>query len=186
MTASTLESHFGHLAYAVAPEALLHDAGAYRQTGRIVRLLPSAAEAWQRMTAAGAKASMGLVPISGFRTHAYQSSLFAKAIVKYGSEAAAAKWVAPAGFSEHHTGLAVDIGAESQLADDAETSFADTAESGWLLQHASSFGFELSFPRDNVQGIAYEPWHWRFIGTAAAREVFARARPVGDGNQLLE
>ena len=176
MTASTLESHFGHLAYAEAPEASLHDAGVYRQTGRIVRLLPPAAEAWQRMATAGAQAGVGLVPISGFRTHAYQGSLFAKAIVKYGSEAAAAKWVAPTGFSEHHTGLAMDIGAESQLADDAETSFADTAESGWLLQHAAAFGFELSFPRDNVQGIAYEPWHWRFIGTPEACEVFARAQ----------
>lgn len=178
MSDVSIESKFGHLAYAEAPEASLRDAGAYRQTGRIVRLLLPAAEAWARMATAGAKDGVALVPISGFRTYAHQDSLFSKAVVKYGSEAAAAKWVAPAGFSEHHTGLAVDIGAESQMADDAEASFAETVEFAWLLQHAPGFGFELSFPRGNAQGIAYEPWHWRFIGTPEAREVFAKARAI--------
>ncbi|HXG49080.1 MAG TPA: M15 family metallopeptidase, partial [Methylomirabilota bacterium] len=157
-------TRFGHLFYAEAPEAALGDVGEYRQTGRLVRLLPAAAAAFGRLREAAARDGMALVPISGFRTHAYQESLFLKAVAKYGSEAAAARWVAPAGCSEHHTGLALDIGAESRPEADVESVFEETPESGWLRRRAPDFGFELSFPRDNPQGIAYEPWHWRFIG----------------------
>ena len=79
------------------------------------------------------------------------------------------KYSAPAGFSEHHTGLAIDINS-------LEEDFADTKEYEWLLKHAKEYGFEMSFPRDNKQGLGFEPWHWRFTGNTEAQKIFSQAR----------
>jgi D-alanyl-D-alanine carboxypeptidase len=62
------------------------------------------------------------------------------------------------GCSEHHTGRALDLGAPGHLNLDA--AFARTREFRWLKQHATRFGFHLSYPRNNRRGIAFEPWHW--------------------------
>jgi D-alanyl-D-alanine carboxypeptidase len=62
------------------------------------------------------------------------------------------------GCSEHHTGRALDLGAPGHLK--LEDSFARTREFRWLRRHAADFGFFLSYPRNNPQRIAYEPWHW--------------------------
>ena len=166
----------GHFAYAeVAPEYLV-EVGHYRQTPRVVQLHRTAAEALARMIAAAASAGLELVPISGFRSVEYQAKLWAKAIEKRGSEIEAARWVAPAGHSEHHTGLAVDLGEGPEPESDVEPAFGDTASYAWLAKNAASFGFEMSFPANNSQGIGCEPWHWRFVGTAEAENVFAAAR----------
>jgi D-alanyl-D-alanine carboxypeptidase len=107
---------------------------------------------------------------------AYQEKLFAKGIEKRGSEIEAARWVAPPGHSEHHTGLAVDIGEGPEPESDVEPAFGDTAAYRWLALYAASFGFEMSFPTNNPQGVGCEPWHWRFVGTVDAEQVFAAAR----------
>ena len=64
------------------------------------------------------------------------------------------------GFSEHHSGLALDIGTQDEPP--AEESFERTAAFAWLRDHAGEHGFVMSYPRDNPHGIVYEPWHWRF------------------------
>jgi D-alanyl-D-alanine carboxypeptidase len=84
----------------------------------------------------------------------------------------AARWVARPGHSEHHTGLAVDLGDESSPECDIEPPFEGTGAFHWLCQNAGCFGFELSFPRNNACGVDYEPWHWRFVGTPEAKQVF--------------
>jgi D-alanyl-D-alanine carboxypeptidase len=99
--------------------------------------------------------------------------LFQKAVTKHGSEDAAARWVARPGFSEHHTGLALDIGDEEHPACDVELPFEETRAFKWLNENAGHLGFELSFPRGNSKGINYEPWHWRYAGSPEAKEVFA-------------
>jgi D-alanyl-D-alanine carboxypeptidase len=66
------------------------------------------------------------------------------------------------GFSEHHSGRAIDIGAPGEPA--AEPSFERTPAFNWLMQFAPAHGFRLSYPRNNPHGIAYEPWHWYWIG----------------------
>ena len=73
-------------------------------------------------------------------------------------------WVAPPGYSEHHTGLALDIGDLDHPETDVEVSFEETPAFEWLKNNADRFGFELSFPVGNPQGVSYEPWHWRFVG----------------------
>jgi len=146
--------------------------GKYRQTGREVRLHTDAATALSNLMARARVAGVAIIPISGFRTVAYQESLFSKAVAKYGSEEAAVRWVGRPGHSEHHTGLAVDLGEEDSPACDVEPPFEDTRVFRWLQTNAADFGFELSYPRNNPRGVHYEPWHWRFIGTPAAKQIF--------------
>lgn len=158
-----VDTLYGHLAYEETDEPLA-DAGRYRDTGRVVQLRTEAAGAFRAMREAALEAGVKLVPISGFRTRNYQDGLFSRAIGKYGNTEAAARWVAPPGYSEHHTGLAVDIGALESPETDVETTFEDTPSFAWLKDNAGLFGFEISFPRDNPQGVSYEPWHWRYTG----------------------
>jgi LAS superfamily LD-carboxypeptidase LdcB len=162
-----------HSTFTEAPPAELADVGRYRDTDRIVRMRADAAVALAGLLTESRAAGVPLTPISGFRSIEYQAGLFQRAIAKHGSEDAAARWVARPGFSEHHTGLAVDLGAEDEPARDVETSFEETQAFHWLNQNAGRFGFELSYPRGNARGINYEPWHWRFVGAPAARKIFA-------------
>ena len=67
------------------------------------------------------------------------------------------------GFSEHHSGLALDIGAPDEPP--AEASFERTPAFEWLGERAGDHGLAMSYPRDNPHGIVYEPWHWRFSPT---------------------
>ena len=156
---------FGHFAF---PETAgpLADVGNYRETGRVVQLRHDAAEAFRAMQEAARQDGVHLVPVSGLRTMAYQEGLFSRAIDRYGTPQEAALWVAPPGYSEHHTGLALDIGDLDRPETDVETSFEQTASFGWLRNNADRFQFELSFPDGNLQGVSYEPWHWRFVGGA--------------------
>ena len=61
---------------------------------------------------------------------------------------------------------------------DVSDCIARTAPGKWLLQHAAEFGFELSFPAGNAQGVTWEPWHWRWVGTSAAVPGAAAARAL--------
>ena len=65
---------------------------------------------------------------------------------------------APPGFSEHHTGRAVDIGTPGSPV--LETAFEQTAAFAWLVANAGRFGFHMSYPENNRWGYQYEPWHW--------------------------
>lgn len=159
----TVDTKFGHFAFAET-SAALGDAGGYRDTGRVVQLRTEAADAFVAMQKAAGDEGVSLVPISGYRTFAYQDGLFGRAINRYGSPEEAAVWVAPPGYSEHHTGLALDIGDLDRPETDVEVSFEETPVFEWLKNNADRFGFELSFPVGNPQGVSYEPWHWRFVG----------------------
>ena len=53
-----------------------------------------------------------------------------------------------------------------------EEDFADTKEYEWLLEHAKNYGFEMSFPKNNKQGLGFEPWHWKYTGTKEAKKTF--------------
>lgn len=163
---------FGHRPFVEAPSSSLENVGHYRDTGRVVQMRSRAAQAFLKMVAAARTDGVGIVPISGFRPIAYQKSLFSRAVKRYGTEQKAARWVAPPGYSEHATGWALDVGDQSHRATDIEPTFKSTPAFRWLSSNAQRFGFELSFPLDNPQGVNHEPWHWRFIGTDEARATF--------------
>lgn len=124
----------------------------------------------------------GLSPIvrSSYRTTEMQEDLYANKISrlrKQGypreeAETEAAKWVAVPGTSEHQLGLAVDIVAESYQA--LVRQQEDTAEQKWLIENAHRYGFVLRYPEEKSQitGIGYEPWHYRYVGREAAKQMY--------------
>ncbi|OYY89935.1 MAG: hypothetical protein B7Y45_09990 [Sphingomonas sp. 28-66-16] len=125
--------------------------------------------------------------VSCFRSIARQRAVFCAQIGPHKrcrNAAERARAVGPPGFSEHATGYAIDFGTRpSPGCGDASACFAQTPAGRWLIDHAPDFGFELSFPAGNAQGVTWEPWHWRWVGTgiaspgaAVARSIFVRAR----------
>lgn len=75
----------------------------------------------------------------------------------------------PAGYSEHQTGLALDILASSNL--NMDVSQEQTIENQWLQEHCYEYGFILRYPKDkeDITEISYEPWHFRYVGKEAAK-----------------
>ncbi len=126
--------------------------------GKVVRLTPRAAAAWQRMRAAATAAGVDLLPISGYRSVARQTKIIRRKLAAGERIGDILRLVAAPGCSEHHTGRAIDVGSPVHLQLDEH--FARTAEFRWLRRHAGRFGFHLSYPRHNRHGIGYEPWHW--------------------------
>jgi hypothetical protein len=158
---------YGHYQYAESTNATAV-AGDYY--GRTETLNPDAAAAFKRMVA---DSNCRLGVISAFRPIYVQEDLWHNQIDRRGSEEAAAKWSAPPGYSEHATGYALDIMDKDSPETELQQSFEGTCAFSWLSQHAGKYGFQMSFPPGNPQGVSYEPWHWRFVGSPAAKSVFA-------------
>lgn len=129
---------------------------------RILRLAPRAAAAWRKMQAAAAQDGVTLVPLSAFRSVARQTMIIRRKLARGDRIEDILRVSAVPGCSEHHTGRALDFGAPDHLA--LEATFARTREFLWLRRRAAEFGFYLSYPRNNRQGITYEPWHWCWQG----------------------
>lgn len=123
----------------------------------------------------------GLSPLicSSYRSQERQQELYDNKVQRVMAEGAsleaaqaeAARWVARPGTSEHQTGLAVDIvSLSNQMLDETQES---TPEFQWLAENAWKYGFILRYPSDKSEktGIAYEPWHFRFVGKEAAEEM---------------
>ncbi len=118
--------------------------------------------AWQRMRRAAARAGVVLEAISGFRSHAYQLGIFRRKLARGQTLAQILTVNVAPGFSEHHSGRALDIGTPGEPP--AEESFESTPAFAWLRDNAARFGFRMSFPRGNPHGVVYEPWHWYYVG----------------------
>ncbi len=167
--APTSRTLLGHRAYDEAPEVELVALSA----NSAIRLRTAAAAQYEAMAQAAAASGVRLVPLSGFRSHTEQETIFFNLKAERGQNAETrAEVSAPPGYSEHHTGYAIDVGDANQPGTNLNQSFADTRAYQWLDANAVRFGFELSFPPDNFQGVAFEPWHWRFIGDRHSLETF--------------
>ena len=168
------EVKHGHLAYQEDDPTRLVVVGRYVRGDyeRAEQLDIEAAEAFQQMEAAALAAGHQLMPISGFRTIVDQQKLFDRQIQRQGSVEAAARLSAPPGFSEHHTGYAIDIADRTRPDTDLKYEFEYTKAYAWLWDHADAYGFELSFPPDNGQGVNFEPWHWRYVVSPRAQAIF--------------
>ncbi len=123
------------------------------------------------------KAIMG---ISCYRSVERQRGLFCNPakLASRGFEGQA-KWIAPPGFSEHASGLTIDFGARTVPECHTNPCFKDTRTGKWLAANAEKYGFEMSFPAGNSQGVSYEPWHFRYTGSATAAQVFGAAKAAG-------
>ena len=132
-------------------------------SGRPLVLTKRAAESLLAMCAAARSESVELLPFSGFRSYLYQRGLLAAKLKKGILIEDILKVLAAPGYSEHHTGEAVDI--TTTQCPQAEEIFETTIAYRWLTAHAKTFGFSESFPRNNPHNLVYEPWHWRYSPT---------------------
>jgi len=130
--------------------------------GRQPQLAPAAFIAWSLMKAAAGDAGVELQIVSAFRSIDYQRDLFLRKLARGDSLEAILRVNAVPGFSEHHSGCALDIGTPGWP--HLEESFEQSPAFAWLQANAGGFGFHLSFPRDNAAGVVYEPWHWCYRG----------------------
>lgn len=134
--------------------------------GRQQWLAPTPARALQRLLAAATRDGIALELVSGFRSIARQRAIV-EAKHQRGQDWAQILAVsAPPGYSEHHSGRAIDLATPGQPL--LETDFAQTPAHAWLQTHAGEHGFHLSYPPDNAEGYAWEPWHWCYSGVRVA------------------
>ncbi len=161
-----VEQNYGHQhgLTLIAEPTRLQLAG-FDRYRRPLWMLPAAALVWQRMRAASARDGVVLQAISGFRSIHYQRGIFEHKLARGLSIEAILRVNAAPGYSEHHSGRAIDISCQGEPA--AEPSFELTPAFAWLTQFAGEFGFVMSYPRNNRHGVMFEPWHWCWHPPAA-------------------
>ncbi|NJK65643.1 MAG: D-alanyl-D-alanine carboxypeptidase family protein [Microcoleus sp. CSU_2_2] len=171
----TPDNLLGHLPYQEAPVA---DLVAVNPDGS-VKLRKAAAAKYQEMVNAAAAEGIYFAPISGFRSLQDQQHVFFDVKAERRQNASKrAEVSAPPGYSEHHTGYAIDLGDGTSADSNLSPSFENTQAFKWLEANAPSFSFEMSFPKNNRQGVNYEPWHWRFVGDKHSLETFYKAHSL--------
>ncbi|MCF6766578.1 D-alanyl-D-alanine carboxypeptidase family protein [Thiotrichales bacterium 19S3-7] len=122
-------------------------------------LTNSTFSSWKKLKARALDESVVLEVVSAFRSVDYQVKLIEKKLLAGKKIHDIITVNAPPGFSEHHTGRALDITTPEEQGVLTE-SFENTAAFQWLCKYAADFGFTLSYPRENIHGYVYEPWHW--------------------------
>jgi D-alanyl-D-alanine carboxypeptidase len=130
--------------------------------GRPQQLRPEAAGAWQVMRRCAEEDGVVLQVVSAFRSIERQTAIIQRKLDSGQTLEEILSVCAAPGYSEHHSGLAVDItttGCEPLAA-----AFEATDAFRWLKGLARSFGFSLSYPKGNRFGVSYEPWHWAYRG----------------------
>lgn len=121
-------------------------------------LAPEAADAWYSMCREARADGIELEIVSGFRSVDRQMAVLRRKLAEGRPIKELMKVNVPPGFSQHHTGRALDLGSpDAPLLD---TGFEHTLAFEWLSDRAASFGFVLPYPRDNPYGVDFEPWHW--------------------------
>lgn len=130
--------------------------------GKPFILLSTAAKAWVEMKNEAQRAGIHLMPFSGFRSYRHQKNLIERHLKNGRLLESILTHIAIPGFSEHHSGRAIDIHASGNPV--LEEEFENTVDFEWLMKNASNFKFRLSYPKVNSYGIIYEPWHWFYTG----------------------
>jgi D-alanyl-D-alanine carboxypeptidase len=136
--------------------------------GVVQRLAPETAAAWRKMKNTAADAGVQLLMVSGFRSIRHQADLIRRKLAAGQAIEAILTVNAAPGFSEHHTGRAIDIATPGTRPLTAE--FASSAAFAWLTANAEAFDFRMPYGKSNRYGFEYEPWHWSQVSEP----------PVGD------
>ena len=115
------------------------------------------------------KENLNLRVISSYRGYNYQKTLYNNYVLKDGKEKADTYSARP-GFSEHQTGLVIDV-------DNGKTdfnNFENTKEFEWMINNSYKYGFILRYPygKENITGYSYESWHYRYVGKDIAEYIF--------------
>ena len=144
-----------------------------------------AAQSAIELLAAAKKAGYNMVLCSAYRTIEKSAELYNRKVKEFinagydeeNAKIQAARWVAPPGTSEHHTGLAMDLVSSDYWGyySDLEHDYENFDSFKWMYKHCAEFGFILRYPKDkqDITGITYEPWHYRYVGKEAAEYIMA-------------
>lgn len=136
---------------------------------RELYLSKEAKNAWEKLAQEMKKKGLSVYAISAYRSYEYQDNLYKKYVKLEGIEKADTYSARP-GYSEHQTGLALDIsnGIESY------ENFHKTNEYEWIKEHAYEYGFIERYPKgkEDITGYQYEPWHYRYVGLKLAYHLY--------------
>lgn len=121
--------------------------------------------AFERMAKDAQSEGYTIRAVSTYRSYSYQANLYSNYVKSDGIEMADT-YSAKAGYSEHQTGLAVDVDNKTK----SYTSFGSTKEFSWMQENAHKYGFILRYTKDNefITGYKDEPWHYRYVGVEIA------------------
>ena len=167
------KSLLGHLPYPEASkdELILFSPGIY--------VHKDIYEKFKEMQFMAAQRGISLQLLSGYRSIDLQRDIFYENKSIRNQTAVERSMVsAPPGYSEHSTGYAIDVGDGNYPDTHFEVEFEQTPAFKWMKRFAPKYHFVLSFPPNNKQGVAYEPWHWRFEGTVNALRKFEPANKI--------
>ena len=162
-TIKLLVNKYRYLKEDYVPNNLVELTKEYSKGG--IYLVDEAANAFQELVDNAKKDGLEVRAISAYRSYAYQVNLYNR-YKKEDGEAAADTYSARPGFSEHQTGLCVDVDNRVK----SFTEFEETKSFNWMQEHAHEYGFILRFPNDkeNITGYTYESWHYRYVGKEIA------------------
>lgn len=132
------------------------------------RLQEEAVTNYVKMARAAKENGLSIIVNSSYRTYEEQEKIYNSFYKQYGEEYAE-EYSAHAGFSEHETGLAVDIDTYHSTS----ASFEESEEFAWLTEHCYEYGYILRYPEglEKITGYLYEPWHYRYVGIEAAKQI---------------
>jgi D-alanyl-D-alanine carboxypeptidase len=138
------------------------------------------------MFESAARDNIKLGVVSAFRLPTEQGAIYQKWVAEKGDEGR--ERVAEPLHSEHQLGTAVDITSMVGNPDGSEYRIHGTPEDAWLKSNAHKYGFVMSYPegKESITGYTYEPWHYRFVGIAPAREIFDKKISVQEYFDLME
>ena len=139
-----------------------------------IYMQPVAARALEELFDDALKEGITLYATSGFRSYSTQKAIFERKLGTMSEKAANAS-VAKPGYSEHQTGLAMDVEGHSSLGSGLIQDFGETPEGKWLAENCHKYGFIIRYPKGktDITGYVYEPWHIRYVGKEAAAEITA-------------
>ena len=135
-------------------------------------VVSSIAPIFNQMVADASQVGLNIYDATCYRSYSFQNTLYTNYIKRDGKEAAETYSARP-GYSEHHTGLAIDLNT-------VNNAFASTAESKWINDNCHKYGFIIRYPKgsEEITGYQYEPWHLRYVGEDLAKKLY------NDGNWI--
>lgn len=150
------------------PKDLKTISSTYAVSGRTVSLRADAATAFEALSAAAKKDGFTILGQSGYRSYSYQETLYNNYVASDGQKNADTYSARP-GYSEHQTGLAIDV----RNASKSYTNFGSTAEFQWAKENISKFGFILHYlpEKQEITGYKTEEWHFRYVGKETAAKI---------------
>ena len=161
-----LVNKFNYLDSNYIPENLELLDNSYAKSG--IYLVKEAKDELEKMISKAKEDGMNIRVISAYRSYTYQENLYNNYVKNDGVEMADTYSARP-GYSEHQTGLVVDV----TRAYDNFNNFENTNEYNWMLENAANYGFILRYPKDkeNITTYNFEAWHYRYVGVELAKKI---------------